>query len=104
MSVKISGFVGQLGAAELKTQNEREQEMCYRRWLSPNWHMKLPPHPLLCVGRVAPASSLTLRLKLVQDGLCPANDATYCDSSHSLSHAADTTEAGMRLLGLVVGR
>lgn len=64
--------------------------------------MKLPsPSPHLCrEGH----SSLTLWLQLVQDGLCPTNHATYCDSSHGLGHIADTAEARMGLLGIVIGR
>jgi len=62
------------------------------------------PPLVLCAERLAPASSLTLWLKLVQDGLCPTNHAAYCDSSHRLSHIADPTEVRMRLLGVVVGR
>lgn len=62
-----------------------------------------PPRLSLCPkGPSGPA--LTLWLELAQDGLCPSHHAAHGHSSHGLSHAADTAEAGVGLLGVVVGR
>lgn len=67
---------------------------------SPCRHLNLPS--LLSQG--CPSPALTLWLELAQDGLCPSDHAAHGHGSHGLSHAADTTEAGVGLLGLVVGR
>lgn len=58
----------------------------------------LPPVPL------SQGPALTLWLQLAQDGLCPSDHTAHGHGSHGLSHAADTTEAGMGLLGVGVGR
>lgn len=60
--------------------------------------------PLPCCPKGPPSPALTLWLQLAQDGLCPSDHAAHSHSSHSLSHTADTTEAGVGLLGVVVGR
>lgn len=60
--------------------------------------------PLPACPQGVPSPALTLWLELAQDGLCPPDHAAHSHSSHGLSHTADTTEAGVGLLGVVVGR
>lgn len=69
------------------------------------WEVGSPPgtrgSPLCpCV----PSPALTLRLQLAQDGLCPPDHAAHGHGSHGLSHAADTPQARVGLLGVAVGR
>lgn len=69
---------------------------------SPYRHMRVPS---LCPSVPGvPSPALTLWLQLVQDGLRPPDHAAHGHGSHGLSHAADTTEARVGLLGVGVGR